>query len=72
MKKLSHFMHAALMSLRVCVTVCSMLTGYTYNFGLSEDSCTICHPLLDRNEKIAQYFQNKPFALHPSTVMSQT
>lgn len=84
MKKLSHSMHAASMSLKICVTVCSMLTGYTSVFGFSADSCTVCHPLLDSNEKIAQYFQNYPFAVlviilllyypfaHPSTVMSQT
>lgn len=65
-------MHAALVSSRVYVTVCSMPTGYTYNFGFSEDSCIVCHPLLDSNEKIAQYFQNKCFALHPNTLISQT
>lgn len=64
-------MHAALISLTVCV-ICSMLTGYTYNFGFSEDSCTLCHPLLGSHGQIAQYFENKPFALHPSTIMSHT
>lgn len=42
MRKLSHSMDAALMSLRVCATVCSMLTGYMYNFGQSKTF--VLHP----------------------------